>query len=118
MGIGKGNGPGGRRAGAGRPQGAKNKRRPAAAHAVNAGQQLPLDYMLEVMNDPRQPLERRDRMAVAAAPYLHARLNAKVIHVFDPMKMTDEELEAAIESVDKLISGDFGSASPTIRGAR
>jgi hypothetical protein len=27
--------------------------------------------MLNVMNDPAQPNERRDRMAVAAAPYVH-----------------------------------------------
>jgi hypothetical protein len=34
---------------------------------------LPLDYMLDVMNDTDQPPDRRDRMAVAAAPYVHAK---------------------------------------------
>jgi phage terminase small subunit len=33
----------------------------------------PLDYMLEIMNDPSAGKERRDRMAVAAAPFCHAR---------------------------------------------
>jgi hypothetical protein len=33
----------------------------------------PLDYMLRVMNSPDEPKERRDRMAVAAAPFCHAR---------------------------------------------
>ena len=33
----------------------------------------PLDYMLKVMNDPQAEKERRDRMAQAAAPYVHAR---------------------------------------------
>jgi hypothetical protein len=32
-----------------------------------------LDYMLEVMNDPSADLARRDRMAIAAAPFVHER---------------------------------------------
>jgi hypothetical protein len=34
----------------------------------------PLEYMLDVMNDPNVPEARRDRMANAAAPYCHPRL--------------------------------------------
>lgn len=34
---------------------------------------LPLDYMLKVMNDPDDDKNRRDRMAIAAAPFCHAR---------------------------------------------
>ena len=33
----------------------------------------PLDYMLKVMNDPDAEPERRDRMAIAAAPFVHPR---------------------------------------------
>jgi hypothetical protein len=33
----------------------------------------PLEYMLRVMCDPNVPEARRDRMAVAAAPYIHGR---------------------------------------------
>ncbi len=33
----------------------------------------PLSYMLAVLNDPDADASRRDRMAVAAAPYLHPR---------------------------------------------
>ena len=33
----------------------------------------PLEYMLLVMNDPAAEPERRDRLAIAAAPYVHAR---------------------------------------------
>jgi len=76
MGIGVGTGSGGARRGAGRPKGVKNKRRPARFRAEDNGQELPLDFMLKVLNDPTQPLERRDRMAVHAAPYLHPRLTA------------------------------------------
>jgi hypothetical protein len=35
---------------------------------------MPLDYMLRVMRDPNVPARRRDEMAKAVAPYLHARL--------------------------------------------
>jgi len=33
----------------------------------------PLDYMLRVMNDPKEPKDRRDRLAIAAAPFVHPR---------------------------------------------
>ena len=33
----------------------------------------PLEYMLKVMNDTAAEKDRRDRMAIACAPYLHAR---------------------------------------------
>jgi phage terminase small subunit len=33
----------------------------------------PLAYMLKVMNDPTVDAMRRDRMAVAAAPYVHSK---------------------------------------------
>ena len=35
--------------------------------------QSPLGYMLSVMNDPDANARRRDRMAVAAAPFVHSR---------------------------------------------
>jgi len=35
---------------------------------------LPLDYMLAVIRDPNATQLRRDKMAIAAAPYCHARL--------------------------------------------
>jgi hypothetical protein len=33
----------------------------------------PLAYMLKVMNDPNAPADRRDRMAIAAAKFVHRR---------------------------------------------
>ena len=73
---------GGARAGAGRPR--KGEVRapkvrdvpqlppevPALAAAAN---QSPLDYMLKVMRDAEEDPVRRDRMAMAAAPFVHAR---------------------------------------------
>ncbi len=75
---------GGYRPGAGRPKGAKTKKPqkkskeqsviPDDIKSEAAAEGLtPLAYMLKVMNDPEADKERRDRMAVSAAPYVHAR---------------------------------------------
>lgn len=70
---------GGFRPGAGRPKGAKApKAKPikVASDIKRAARQSgmsPLDYMLTVMNDGDSDSDRRDRMAIAAAPYVHAR---------------------------------------------
>lgn len=37
----------------------------------NLAHETPLEYMLRVINDPNTDDLRRDRLAVAAAPYLH-----------------------------------------------
>jgi hypothetical protein len=60
--------------GVGRPRGSVNKR--TAAYLRTNGGDLPLDYMLRIMRDDQQPRERRDDMAKAAAPYLHAKLQS------------------------------------------
>jgi hypothetical protein len=41
---------------------------------MQPGWMLPLDYLLTVINDATVPAERRDRIAIAAAPYCHPRL--------------------------------------------
>ena len=40
---------------------------------AKAANMTPLDYMLMVMRDDTVDVERRDRMAVSAAPYCHTR---------------------------------------------
>jgi hypothetical protein len=67
---------GGKRPGAGRPQGAISKSTVAILEAVAAGGEMPLEYMLRVMRDPREPATRRDEMAEAAAPHLHPKMQA------------------------------------------
>lgn len=47
---------------------------PATAAAVSLIES-PLDYMLRIMRDPNEDAERRDGMAKAALPYMHARLS-------------------------------------------
>ena len=42
---------------------------------------MPLDYILRMMRDPSAPAKRRDEMAKAAAPFLHAKLASVEQHV-------------------------------------
>jgi hypothetical protein len=71
---------GGRRKGAGRRRGTiRRLSEEAIREALAQGQMLPLDYMMSVLNDPAASADRRDMMAVAAAPYFHARLTSTVI---------------------------------------
>lgn len=70
---------GGYRPGAGRPRKEAGKA-PAmvnedAAHKPrkSLGGKTPLEYMLSVMNDQSAEDARRDRMAMAAAPYVHGK---------------------------------------------
>ena len=76
---------GGYRPGSGPPKGTKyaprGSRKPKAPKGIPkdikdeaAAENLdPLTYMLRVMNDPTVEKDRRDRMAIAAAPFVHAR---------------------------------------------
>ena len=59
----------------GRKKGSKNKinRVRDLAEAAAKGGTTPLEYMLSVMRDPKAKPSRRDEMARAAAPFLHAR---------------------------------------------
>ena len=67
----------------GRTKGTRNKRdivREAEAAEIREGALAsgltPVEYMLVVMRDPTALPDRRDRMAAAAAPFIHPRLNA------------------------------------------
>ena len=41
---------------------------------IQPGKMLPLDYLLTIINDPNADSDRKDRLAIAAAPYCHPRL--------------------------------------------
>lgn len=60
---------GGARPGAGRPKKGQGMAE-VPAQAAAAGK-TPLQHMLDVMNDESADPGRRDRMAIAAAPYVH-----------------------------------------------
>ena len=67
---------GGARQGAGRPAMAKNVIDREAREKAHASGQTPLDFLLEVMRDGTSEKHQRIDAAKAAAPYMHARLNA------------------------------------------
>lgn len=46
----------------------------AAMPDVSDADLMPLDYMLRVIRDPSVDESRRDRLAVAAAPYCHSKM--------------------------------------------
>lgn len=69
------NGWGGRRAGAGRPKGAKNRGTPCPRDYPDAT--TPLAFLLCVMNDPRVAERRRLAAAITAAPYVHPRIGGR-----------------------------------------
>lgn len=65
----------------GRPKGAVDKgprksRKFAVGNVIPGGKD-PLEYMLAVMNDEKADLFRRDKMAVAAAPYVHVKMTSE-----------------------------------------
>ena len=66
---------------------------PAAPPVVQMqrGQMTPLDYMMQVINDPFADDARRDRMAQAAAPYVHPRAEAEA-----PGKKAQREAAAKV----------------------
>lgn len=74
-----GSGSGGARPGAGRPR--KQPKLPSASREralpAPAENLDPLEYLLRVMNDPASPQHRRDRAAIAAAPYVHGKVGEK-----------------------------------------
>lgn len=94
---------GGARPGAGRPRkeagsvpAVKNE---AAAHRPrkSLGGMTPLEYMLSVMNDDDAENTRRDRMAMAAAPYVHARAS----------DVAPGKKEQKQEAAEKVAAGKF-----------
>ena len=67
---------GGKREGAGRKAGIRNKKTAAVLEAVEASGITPLEYMLQVMRDPSNETSMRLDAAKSAAPYVHAKLSS------------------------------------------
>ena len=73
----------------------ERKRRAIIREAENNGKELPLDYMLRIMRDPSVEEVRRDDMARAAAPYVHAKLQSMQL-IGDPKKPLYNRIERVI----------------------
>lgn len=69
--------------------------------ALPAGHVEPLVYMLNVINDPEADAERRDRMAIAAAPFRHPRLE----------KATMSKKDDAANAAKDAAVGNFATPS-------
>jgi hypothetical protein len=65
---------GGKRPGAGRKPGVRNKKTAALQAEVEASGQTPLDYMLSVMRNTANEESVRLDAAKSAAPYVHSKL--------------------------------------------
>jgi hypothetical protein len=92
---------GGARPGSGPAKGTKYRPRGTKAQAdavgsVKPGQLTPLEYMLGVVNDESADEARRDRMAQAAAPYVHAKPGDQ------PKGKKEERQEAAEQAAGRF----------------
>lgn len=103
---------GGKRPGAGRKKGSKQKIAKTyltKSSLIAAGDgEMPLQYMLRVMRDPGADEKRRDAMATAAATYIHPKLSSvtgSFTHKHEPTELSDAEL------ADIATSGSIGTAS-------
>lgn len=102
---------GGYRPGAGRPK--KSGGPTKASLVVEAKREArksgmtPLEYMLEVMNDDAGDPDRRDKMAIAAAPYVHAKADAVAAGKKEQRKANADQVAAggrfAAPSAPKLV---------------
>jgi hypothetical protein len=109
---------GGARPGAGRKPGAPTKvDQELRKRALKDGNETPLEYMLRIMRDPDASHARRDDMAQAAAPYIHAKLSniqhtgagggnilIEVVRYAEPVTQPAADPQAA--------AGSGGDASP------
>lgn len=111
---------GGARPGAGRPKSSRASKEPAkkesrkqarddapaSTFSTGGAKLTPLEYMLLVMNSDEVDDGRRDRMAVAAAPFVHTKMGEG--------GKKDQKQEAA-KTAGK---GKFASAAPPLRAVK
>ncbi|WP_152045490.1 hypothetical protein [Aureimonas psammosilenae] len=99
----------------GRTKGTPNKATAKREREIARGGTTPLEYMLKVMRNPRAEGERRDRMAVAAAPYVHPKLstmqhsgpNGGPIPTVDLTNMSTDDLDR-LEALFGQLAGSAG----------
>ena len=70
------NGHGGKRAGAGRPPGARNIRSEETARQIQESGLTPLQFLMDIVRDDDAPRKERIECARAAAPFCHAKLSS------------------------------------------
>ena len=64
---------------------------------------MPLDYLLDVMNDAQQALKDRLSAAIAAAPYVHPRLQSVAIqNSYTRPVQIQSDLGEALKTISEL----------------
>ena len=90
----------------GRPKGSRQVRTSASAiRAAKAmGQPMPLDFLLSVMNDENQSYKERVAAAIAAAPYVHPKLQSIAIRESnsEPLKV-QTDISDALKSIAVMV---------------
>lgn len=66
----------------------------------------PLEYALYVMNDPTAPREQRDRLAIAAMPFVHTK------------KGEGGKREKTVDDANKAATGKFSSIAAPLRAVK
>jgi hypothetical protein len=97
---------GGARPGAGRPRSQPAYVLPLAEAAGLS----PLEYMLSVIRDPKAETSRRDRLAMAAAPYCHPRIADRSIAMKEQRAAAAKK--AAVNSEWEADLADFDLSKP------
>ncbi len=117
---------GGKRLGAGRPPGARNKRTLQTQAAIEKSGLTPLDYMIGVMRNKKNDARVRLEAAHHAAPYVHPKLTATDLNVNAKPELSQEELEAKIRGhfdemdsaeLSRLVGNRLGSVSDALEEA-
>ena len=96
---------GGKRPGAGRPKGSKNKVILARQTAIADSGLSPVEYMLNIVRDEGQKQEARLEAAKAVAPYIHPRLQSIESQTVNTttIKYADKDmLDNAIEAANEI----------------
>ena len=96
-------GKGGKRPGAGRKFGVKNKATLERERIAERTGITPREYMLAIMRDEKEPKSRRDFMAVSVAPYIHPRLTSVDVNDITPRR-DFADIDARILEVMRAIS--------------
>jgi hypothetical protein len=86
----------GRQKTGGRIRGVPNRETRKVQAEVKASGQTMLEYMVGIVHDETADADRRDRMAIAAAPYLHPKL-----------QVVDSTIRATVEVNGKLSADEL-----------
>jgi hypothetical protein len=73
----------------------------------------PLDFLMAIYRDHRQPMNRRLRAAIEAAPYTHAKLAVTAsVKTQDLAALLDARIQKIREAQPKLINADQRRGTP------